>query len=166
MTNDFAEQFGHIYDEYVAKIYRFVYLKVNSQETAEDITSRVFLKGWETHKNKGGIEKPQAFLYQVARNMVTDYYRGKERNQSVSMEAIGHLTDRTNIHEKAALNADMEMIKNALGSIKQEYQDMIIWHYLEDLSITEIADITGKSAGTVRVTLHRGLKSLRNILEA
>ena len=48
--NDLHGQFGKIYDEYIEKIYRFVYLKVDSQETAEDITSKVFLKGWETYR--------------------------------------------------------------------------------------------------------------------
>ena len=41
------EQFSSIYDQYIDKIYRFVYLKVSSQEIAEDITSKVFIKGWE-----------------------------------------------------------------------------------------------------------------------
>jgi RNA polymerase sigma-70 factor (ECF subfamily) len=40
--SDVAEQFGEIYDQYIEKIYRFVYLKVNSQEVAEDITSKCF----------------------------------------------------------------------------------------------------------------------------
>ena len=42
-----SEQFSQIYDQYIDKIYRFVYLKVNSQEIAEDITSKVFIRGWE-----------------------------------------------------------------------------------------------------------------------
>ena len=44
------EQFGLIYDQYIDKIYRFVYLKVNSEEHAEDITSKVFTRGWEAYK--------------------------------------------------------------------------------------------------------------------
>jgi len=166
MMNDYTEQFSRIYDEYVEKIYRFVYLKVNSQETAEDITSRVFLKGWETHKDNGGIAKPRAFLYQVARNMVIDHYRAKDKAQSVSLDAIPHIQDRTNIYEKAALNADIEAVKTALNQVKQEYQDIIIWHYLDDMPVAEIAEIIGKPAGTVRVMLHRGLKSLKDVLEA
>lgn len=164
--NDHTEEFSRIYDEYIGKIYRFVYLKVSSRETAEDITSRVFLKGWETHKDKGGIAKPRAFLYQVARNMIIDYYRTKDKAQPVSIESIPHVSDKTDIHEKAALNADMEAVKNAIGNIKQEYQDVIIWHYLDDMTVAEIAEIMDKPAGTIRVMLHRGLKSLKNVLES
>ena len=52
MTDSINEQFSQIYDQYIDKIYRFVYLKVNSQETAEDITSKVFLRGWEAYKKQ------------------------------------------------------------------------------------------------------------------
>ena len=38
------EKFSKIYDKYIDKIYRFVFLKVSSQEIAEDLTSEVFLK--------------------------------------------------------------------------------------------------------------------------
>lgn len=164
--NNYSEQFSQIYDEYIGKIYRFVYLKVNSRETAEDITSKVFLKGWETHKDNGGIEKPRAFLYQVARNMVTDYYRTKDKAQPVSLESLPHVIDRANVHENAAINADIEAVRAALTKIKQEYQDVILWHYLDDMPVAEIAEIVGKPAGTVRVMLHRGLKNLKEVLEA
>ena len=62
--NDYTEQFSSIYDEYIEKIYRFVYLKVSSREVAEDITSKVFLKGWETYNSSKHIKNPGAFLYQ------------------------------------------------------------------------------------------------------
>ena len=41
-----AEAFGRIYDAYVERIYRFVFFRVDDQQTAEDITSQVFLKAW------------------------------------------------------------------------------------------------------------------------
>ena len=70
------EQFGQIYDQYIDKIYRFVYLKVDGQETAQDVTSKVFIKGWESYQKSGSnIKNPGAFLYQIARNAVVDHYR-------------------------------------------------------------------------------------------
>jgi len=58
----------------------------------------------------------------------------------------------------------VERIKLALNEIKKEYQDIIIWHYLEDMTIKEIAELTGKTEGNVRVMAHRGLAALRKIL--
>jgi RNA polymerase sigma-70 factor (ECF subfamily) len=159
------EQFSRIYDEYIQKIYRFVYLKVNSQEAAEDITSKVFLKSWESFSGKRKIKNPRAFLYQVARNSVIDYYRDKGRTTVVDMEKTPQLTDyKTNLYESAVLHAEIEKVKAAIQNIKPEYQDVIIWHYLDDLSAEEIAQIVKKPVGTVRVMIHRGLKSLKGEL--
>lgn len=165
--NDIKEQFGHIYDEYIEKIYRFIYLKVNSVEIAEDISARVFLKGWESYKvNYSSIQNIGAFLYQIARNSVIDYYRDKDRTKVVSSDYQMQIVDsRTDIHEKAALNEDMAIIKTAIQNLKKDYQDVIIWHYLEDMPIANIAEILNKPAGTVRVMLHRGLKSIKKELK-
>lgn len=160
------EQFGNIYNQYIEKIYRFVYLKVNSQETAEDITSRVFLNGWESYQKKPEkIENPGAFLYQIARNMVIDHYREKGKARVVSADNLPQIADhRTNLHDKAVLSSDIEMVKSAIQNLKKDYQDVLIWHYLEDMSVPEIAQILGKPDGTIRVMLHRGLKDLRSEL--
>lgn len=160
------EQFTLIYDQYIEKIYRFVYVKVNSQEIAEDITSKVFLKGWESYqKDPKNINNVGSFLYQISRNMVTDHYREKGRTKIVSTDRIPQIVDhKANIHEKAVLHADIELIKSAIQNIKKDYQDVIIWHYLEDMSASEIAELMHKPVGTVRVMIHRGLQSLKDEL--
>ena len=160
------EQFSQIYDQYIDKIYRFIYLKVDSQETAEDITSKVFVKGWEAYQKQGaGIENPSAFLYQIARNAVVDYYRERGRTKTVSSEVLPEIVDLgQNAQDKAILSADIENVKKAIKQLKQEHQDIIIWHYLEDMPISEIAVLVGKPEGTVRVMLHRGLKELKGLV--
>jgi RNA polymerase sigma-70 factor (ECF subfamily) len=160
------EQFGKIYDQYIDKIYRFVYLKVDGQEIAEDITSKVFIKGLEAFKSAPEeIKNPGAFLYQIARNAVVDHYRDKGRTKVVSVDASPEIADlRTNAQDKAILSADISTIKKAIQKLKKEHQDIIIWHYLEDMPIADIAQLLGKPAGTVRVTLHRGLKDLKDVI--
>ena len=161
------KKFGKIYDQYVEKIYRFIVLKVNSQETAEDITSKVFLKGWEAFKKSENreqktIDNPQAFLYQIARNLVVDYYRERGRTQIVSAEYVPQIADpKPGLEEKAQLSSDLDITRQALQNLRENYQEVIIWHYLDDLSISEIAKMLNKPKGTVRVTLHRALKNLK-----
>lgn len=164
--DELREQFSQIYDEYIGKIYRFVYVKVNSQEIAEDLTSKVFVRGWEAYQKQGSnIENPGAFLYQIARNAVVDHYREKGRANVVSSEVLPEIPDSAdNIHERAAISADINAVKACLSKLKPEHQDIIIWHYLEDMTIAEIAKMTGKPAGTVRVILHRGLKELKKFV--
>lgn len=160
------EQFSKIYDQYIEKIYRFVYLKVNSQEVAEDITSKVFLSSWESYqKNQSTIHNINAFLYQIARNAVTDYYRESGRTKLISTDNIAEFADiGTDLHEKAIIASDIEDMKSAVQKLKKDYQDVIILHYLEDMSIQEVSDILNKPTGTVRVMIHRGLNMLRDEL--
>ncbi len=163
---DKKAQFSSIYDQYIEKIYRFVYLKVSSKETAEDITSKVFLKGWESYIKQSDIINPKAFLYRIASNAVVDHYRDKGKVKFVSDETFPKIPDnRTNIHQSAILSSDVQLIKSALQNIKADYQDIIIWHYLDGMDVPEIAMLVDKPAGTVRVMLHRGLKYLKDELK-
>ncbi len=164
--NDHQEQFSLIYDQYIEKIYRFVYLKVNSQEIAEDITSKVFLRSWEAYKGQPDrIQNIKAFLYQIARNTVTDHYREKGRTNTISTELTQQMADnRTDLYERAIINSDIEIVKSAIQSLKKDYQDVLILHYLEDMPVEEISQVLNKPEGTVRVMMHRGLNSLRNQL--
>lgn len=161
------EQFSLIYDQYIDKIYRFVYLKVNGPEIAEDITSKVFIKGWEAFQGSSEpIKNPGAFLYQIARNMVVDHYRAQGRQKTVSADASPEIADPgTNSQDKAILSADINVVKKGILKLKKEHQDVIIWHYLEDMPIANIAELINKPAGTVRVMLHRGLKDLKDIIQ-
>jgi len=140
-------------------------LKVNSQEIAQDLTSETFLRGWESFQAKNEeIENIQAFLYRIARNLVTDYYREKGRTQVVSAEFVSIVDPRQNLEEKSLLNSDVDNIKRALASLKENYQNVIIWHYLDDLPIQEVANLLDKSEEATRVLLHRALKALKNEL--
>jgi RNA polymerase sigma-70 factor (ECF subfamily) len=159
------KKFSQIYNQCIDKIYRFVFLKVNSQEIAEDLTSETFFRGWKTFKNQEReINNPPAFLYQIARNLVVDFYREKGKVQLIPAEYVNIDDPSSNLEQKSLLSSDIEGVKQALGKLKEDHQNLVIWHYLDDLSIPEIAKIVEKPEGTVRVTLHRALKSLKKEL--
>jgi len=156
--------FSSIYDKYVNKIYRFIFIKVSSQEIAEDLCSETFLRGWQVFKERRDIENPPAFLYQIARNLIIDHYREKGKAKIVSAEYSQIIDPKTDLEEKAISSSDFDNIRQALAGLKEDYQTVIIWHYLDDLSVPEIAKILDKSEGAVRVSLHRALKTLKNNL--
>lgn len=159
---NYRKEFSKIYDQCINKIYRFIFFKVNSEAIAQDLCSETFLKGWESYRNNPNIENPSAFLYRIARNLVTDYYREKGRTQFVSPEVVPIIDPNPGIEEKAIFNSELNRVKLVLAGLKEDYQNVIIWHYLDDFSIPEVAKMLNKSEETTRVTLHRALKSLRN----
>ncbi len=156
------KKFSKIYDQNIDKIYRFIFLKVSSEEVAQDLSSETFLKAWQAYNKKdSNIKNFSAFLYRIARNLIVDYYREKGRAQFVSTEAVPVIDPNSNIEEKAALNSDLEHIKLALNSLKDNYQNVIIWHYLDDLPMPKVAQMMEKTEENTRVILHRALKALK-----
>lgn len=157
------QYFNQVYDQYVNKIYRFIYLKVSLVETAEDLSSEVFLRLYRhIQKNNPVIENPQAFVYQIARNVIADHYRSKKVTV-VSIEKttieIEDIQERTK--EQGEVSLEMDRIKEAIAQLQGDYQDLIIWRYVDELTVPEIAQITGKTEENVRVGVHRAIQALK-----
>lgn len=164
--NNHRKIFTQVYDDYVDRIYRFIFFKVGSEEIAQDLCSETFLRGWQSFKSKEQeIDNPQAFLYQIARNLVIDHYREKAKTQTVSADYVSIADPGQDLEEQAFSRSDLDTIKLALFDLKDNYQEIVVWHYIEDLSIPEISKMLKKSEGAVRVMLHRALKSLKNKVE-
>jgi len=162
------EAFGELYDFYAPKVYRFVRLKVDCQETAQDLTSEAFLKIWEYLQEQKRIrERFRSLLYKIARNLVIDFYRAKSNREILidELEELSHIEDDQRSDELALRREDMKEVKQGLAKIKSNYQDVIIWYYIEDMPISEIADILDKKEGTVRVLIHRAKEALKEVVE-
>jgi len=159
--------FSQIYDDNIEKIYRFIFLKVSSQDIAQDLCSETFIRAWKSFQDESKkIDNPQAFLYKIARNIIIDHYRERGRTEPMIQAEMVPIMDPSVDLEKNVLDAsDLEVVKGAMASVKPEYQDIVTLHYVEDLTVPEIAKILGKSEGNVRVTLHRALKSIKNKIE-
>lgn len=163
------EAFGQLYDFYAPKIFRFVRLKVSSQTLAEDLTSESFLRIWEYLQQEGKeVEKSfQALLYTIARNLVVDSYKRKSyRELSLDDDFTKFLFSKQSADRKDIISKEqLYDIHKSILAIKEEYQDVIIWYYVDDLSVPEIAKIMDKSQGAVRVLIHRALIALRKHLQ-
>ena len=164
---EIRDNFSKIYDQYVTKIYRFIYLKVSSQEVAEDLSSEVFMRTWETYRSESAkIENIQAYLYQIARNIVADHYRTR-KIKIVSVEETVEIIDEADtLQDQALVSMEMDRVQKALATIQDDYQNLIIWRYLDELSVPEIAQITGKTEENVRVGIHRALQALKGKVSA
>ena len=158
--------FSQIYDENVEKIYRFIFLKVSSQDIAQDLCSETFIRAWKRFNDKDEqIDNPQAFIYKVARNLIIDHYREKGKTQMIQIENVPVIDDRTDIEKESHQKSDLENIQAVLANIKPEYQEVVTYHYINDLTIPEIAKITNKTENNVRVTLHRALSSIKSKIQ-
>lgn len=156
-------KFGKLYDRYVEEIYRFIFLKVSTTDIAEDLTSETFRKGWEVFQTDSKIKNFRAYLYRIAKNLIIDHYRTKKNH--FSSDNLELIDNSKGLEEKVAISTEMERVKKALNSINDTYQDIIIFRYLEEMEISEIAELMQKSEVAVRVLTHRALQALENELK-
>lgn len=164
-SNRDPEAFAKLYDIYVKRIYRFIFFKVSSHEEAEDICSEVFLKAWNFIIKGDEVESFSGLLYRIARNSIIDLYR--QRSSRVDTVAV----DEIELGDKGQWAIDMgnkienQNILSALSKLKHEYREVVTFKYVDGLEIGEIAEIVGKGNIAVRVTLHRGLKKLKEMMK-
>jgi len=172
LKNRDKEVFTAIYDENVKDINRFIYFKVGNTEDANDLTSMVFLKTWN-HIQNNSLEDAKtlrALLYKVARNVIIDFYRERSGKTPLSLDdednKIEVIDEKTlDKHSNIDDLADIELIKSKLPLIKEEYREVIVLRFVNDLNLEEIADITKKTKGNIRVLIHRALNALKSLIE-
>lgn len=161
-----TEAFAQLYDLYAKRIYRFVFFKVSTHEEAEDITSEVFLKAWRYINDKKEIESFSGLLYKLARNSIIDLYRSKSRQTEVLSISEIEIGDAGRWSRELGEKIETQRIIAALKKLKEEYRETVTLRYVDGLEIGEIAEIIGKGKIAVRVTLHRGIKKLKEFLES
>ncbi len=159
-----ASAFGLLYDKYQPQIYRFVYLKVGHREEAEDLTHQIFLKAWQKIDKYEHRGFPfSSWLYQISRNQIIDLYRTQKKTSD--LEDIVELGENDAQLEKIDVKLETERVQKAISLLKDEYQDVIIMRFVEELSYEEMSEILDKPQTTVRVLQHRAIKQLKDILE-
>lgn len=165
------DAFIEAYDLYADDIYRFIFFKIGRDEEAKDLTSAVFLKVWNYAQSRGLDESKslRAFIYKTARNLIIDHYRQLRETESrlddgerVLEELLAD--EKQDLEKQSEILSDMEMIKEGLGLLKDEYREIILLRFIDELSFAEISEVTGKTAGNVRVLTFRALQALKDLL--
>jgi RNA polymerase sigma-70 factor (ECF subfamily) len=175
-SNTMRSEFLAAYDEYAEKIYKHIFFRVNNKELAEDMTSETFLKAWNyiaegdptgAEAMAGKVKNFRSFLYRIAHNMIVDHYRQKS-HAALSLDALQE-TEGNKIEPVAEFKEnttiDLETLKKQIDRLPENYKEMIVMRYIDDLDINEIRKITGKSFANIYVTIHRGLKMLKKEME-
>ena len=156
-----SSAFGELYEKFVDKIYNYLYYRTLHRETAEDLTSRTFMKALEklnTYSESRGTFS--AWIYRIAGNLLIDHFRKSGRIETTS--AVWDLPSEGKAFEIDVHNRlYWEKLKPVLDSLPAEKREIIIMRIWDNLSFVEIAEITGKSVGSVKMGFARTLQALK-----
>jgi RNA polymerase sigma-70 factor, ECF subfamily len=161
-----SEAFGQLYDAYMERIYRFVYFRVEDQQTAEDITSQVFLKAWSNLDRFQFSRTPYlAWLYTIAHNAVIDHYRTRKVTTALDDVQLSQPDHSELVENEIDLTVEMKSVKTALQALTDDQQKVLTLKFIEGMSNNEIARHLGKREGAIRALQMRGLQALAKQLE-
>ena len=154
------EEFGRLYDLYIKKIYNFIYYKTWHKETAEDLTSQTFFKALESiqsfEEKKGSFS---AWLYRIARNTVIDHFRTTKIEKNI--DDYWSLSSNSDIKTDIDLAQKLEQVKKYLQNFKPQQREIVIMRLWDQLSYQEIAEITGLTIASCKMTFSRVITKLR-----
>ncbi len=163
--------FRQLYDRYHPVIYAYLLAHVNHREAAQDLLQEVFLRVWN-HSHVGaalGIDESRYWIYRIAKNIVTDYYRRRSTvNQThermMAEQALTNSAERS-AEEAYASQDRMRGIEEAIRRLPEELRRVIILQVIGRMNSTEIGDLLGMPSGTVRYRLSMARRRLRFELE-
>ncbi|MFJ7908134.1 ECF subfamily RNA polymerase sigma factor, BldN family [Kitasatospora sp. NPDC096204] len=161
-----SEAFGRLYDHYADTVYRYIYYRVGSRATAEDLTSETFLRalrriGTFTWQGRDF----GAWLVTIARNLVADHFKSSRFRLEVT---TGEMLD-SNECERSPEESVLESLSNAalLDAVRRlnpQQQECVTLRFLQGLSVAETARIMGKNEGAIKTLQYRAVRTLARLL--
>jgi RNA polymerase sigma-70 factor (ECF subfamily) len=148
------------------------YLRVTAGQDAEDVASATWLRAAERFDSfTGGEPGFRRWLVTIARNTHLDDVRRASRRREHPSEDVGELAEqRPERSPDAAVQAEERMsTRRALrliGSLPPDQAELVMLRVVVGLDVGDVAAVTGRSPGSVRVAVHRALRRLRALLEA
>jgi RNA polymerase sigma-70 factor (ECF subfamily) len=156
--------FGRLYRRHYDAVFRYCVHRLFERQAAEDVTSAVFLKVVENLGRFKGTELQfRNWLYRIATNALNNHLRQAVRRKKWLKVAGERLsTPMADCRDVTDTSAErVALLKEAMLALKPRYQTIITLRFFENLKLTEIAEVLGSSAGTVRSQLARALAKLR-----
>ena len=150
-----------IWEDFRAPLRSFIRRRVGDDHVADDLLQEAFLK---IHNGIGSLNDDQrltAWLYQIARNIITDHFRKRP------LEAL----DATNIAEHPAVTDDdgrghelAACLGRMVGQLPEKYREAIELAELEDSTQSQVAARLGLSLSGAKSRVQRGRKQLKKML--
>lgn len=160
------------FDTYADALFRHASIRLSDRERAIEIVHDAFTKVWGYMREGREIESFRPFLYKVVGNLIIDEYR---RRRETSLDAIletegvdeGMFTElREEPVESLIDTLDARAAVAALSVLPDIYRESVVLRFIDGLTPKEIAALIEESENVVSVRIHRGIKMLKEYMEA
>lgn len=152
-------------ETYAPKLYRYAVYQLGNPTAAEDLVSEVVTRMLERIDDYRYTGVPlQAWLFSIARNLVTDGFRRRNRAPMISLDnpqEAGTLDDLGSVDARLDALADRDLLVRLLGRLTEEQRQILTLRIVEGWQPADIARLLGRSIDSVKSLQYRGIQSLR-----
>ena len=178
MTGEQDQRISEAFGLERARLRNFIRQRVADENDVEDILQDAFYELVEAYRMMKPVEQVGAWLFQVARNRITDLFRKKRpealRNDPVAYEEDGESLLLQDLlpspdagpEEAYARSVLLEELDAALDELPEEQREVFIAHEIEGYSFKELAAATGLGINTLLSRKHYAVVHLRQRLQA
>ncbi len=175
-----SESLSALYRQFLPGVFGYIASRVPDRNTAEDLTSEVFLKMIEgiSHLRAHDEAGFAAWLLQIARISVAGYYRKREHQPTIipltsttfpekeGEEAFAIPTQHPESDpvRRAEARDEWSEVVEAINLLTEEQRQVIISRLILGYDLTTVARMIGKKTNAVKALQFRGLKTLHRLL--
>ena len=155
-------------ERYQHRLLRYLVFLTGNRELAEDIFQETWIRVMERGTQYNGRSKFDTWLFAIARHLVIDWSRKKT---TTSLEALQeqfgneHAFDvpfsGPSPFDAVTTRENRESVQAALSTLDSLHREVLVLRFHEELSLDEIATVTGAPLSTVKSRLYRGLAALK-----
>lgn len=157
------EAFGQIVEKYKESLYSFIFYSVKNEAAAQDIYQNTLLKALKQinkYREEGNFK---AWLFTVARNNITDYFRSNSKFASLPEdESADIFPSKENTEKQVMAKISLDNILAKIEDLPEKDKEIILLR--QYLSFKEIAEVLNCPLGTALARLNRAIKKLQNSL--
>lgn len=158
------ERFAPLYDKYYKKIFNYVYQRMDSKDTAFDITGQVFLKALTNLNRYEYKGVPFAsWLYRIAHNEVMQLFRSQKDKRAINAD-ISDLRYICEENEELFFEEYIPAIKKLIRELSQEDLHLVELRFFEKRPFKEIAEILDITEVNAKVRMYRVVEKLKKSL--
>lgn len=171
-VSDHETRFLKAFEEYNDALFRHALLRISNREKAVDLVHDTFTKVWSYIRDGYEIDSFRPFLYKVLNNLIIDEYRKRKETsldallerEGVDEGSFDELSESS--VEMLAATIDGRKAFELLEELPDQYREVILYRFVDQLGPREISELIEESENVISVRIHRGLKLLRQKIEA
>lgn len=157
------QAFDALVRRHYQNIFSYCFRKTGDREIAADLTQEVFLRLVEAIYRYRYTGKFQNYLFTVAVNICTDYYRKKRPDTD---DSAAELPDIDAAPDEILLsNESVRQLHGYIRRLPEAQRDAVILYYFHDLRAKDIAQITGISLPCAKSRIRQGVIKLKKAYE-